>query len=131
MGEYKFNINGMSQDARQAAAEAARTTLKFKDGYGMELASDMLRARDIIVNQLEILGDSYDMTLGDLPSGHAAAEHYKEQRQRGHDALIKIRDHYQAHADHFIATEMLYRNTEERNAGRINPYKDGTATVSY
>lgn len=52
MGEYKFDINGMSPDARQDAAEAARTTLKFKDRYGMELAADMLRARDIIDKQL-------------------------------------------------------------------------------
>lgn len=131
MGEYKFDINGMSQDARQEAAEAARTTLKFKDGYGMELASDMLRARDIIDKQLSIVVRELDLSLGDLPSGREAAKHYKEQRQKAYDALGKIRDHYQGHADHFIATEMLYRNTEERNAGRINPYKDGTATVSY
>ncbi|SLC62322.1 Uncharacterised protein [Mycobacteroides abscessus subsp. massiliense] len=75
--------------------------------------------------------DTYDLSLGDLPSGHAAAEHYKAQRQEAVNALTKIRDHYQGHADHFIATEMLFRNTEERNAGRINPYKDGTATVGY
>lgn len=131
MGEYKFDINGMSQDARQEAANAARTTLKFKDGYGMELAGDMLRARDIINTQLQSVVDSQDIALGDLPSGHAAAEHYTEQRQKAFDALTKIRDHYQAHADHFIATEMLFRNTEERNAGRINPYKDGKATVGY
>ncbi|WP_100521101.1 hypothetical protein [Mycobacteroides abscessus] len=131
MGEYKFDINGMSQDARQEAAEAARTTLKFKDGYGMELAGDMLRARDIIDKQLKLVTNSQDLSLGDLPSGREAAEHYKEQRQQAYAALVKIRDHYQGHADHFIATEMLYRNTEERNAGRINPYKDGTATVSY
>lgn len=131
MGEYKFDINGMSQDARQEAAEAARTTLKFKDGYGMELAGDMLRARDIIDKQLAAVTREQDLSLGDLPSGHEAAKHYKEQRQKAYDALVKIRDHYQAHADHFIATEMLFRNTEERNAGRINPYKDGTATVAY
>ncbi|AMU25502.1 Hypothetical protein ERS075564_01518 [Mycobacteroides abscessus] len=131
MGEYKFDINGMSQDARQEAAEAARTTLKFKDGYGMELAADMLRARDIIDKQLKLVTNSQDLSLGDLPSGREAAEHYKEQRQQAYAALVKIRDHYQGHADHFIATEMLFRNTEERNAGRINPYKDGTATVSY
>ncbi|MBN7463006.1 hypothetical protein I3U64_22970 [Mycobacteroides abscessus subsp. abscessus] len=131
MGEYKFEINGMSQDARQEAAEAARTTLKFKDGYGMELAADMLRARDIIDKQLKLVTNSQDLSLGDLPSGREAAEHYKEQRQQAYTALVKIRDHYQGHADHFIATEMLFRNTEERNAGRINPYKDGTATVSY
>ncbi|CPR79189.1 hypothetical protein PP568_18540 [Mycobacteroides abscessus] len=131
MGEYKFDINGMSQDARQEAAEAARTTLKFKDGYGMELAADMLRARDIIDKQLKLVTNSQDLSLGDLPSGREAAEHYKEQRQQAYTALVKIRDHYQGHADHFIATEMLFRNTEERNAGRINPYKDGTATVSY
>ncbi|WP_078287873.1 hypothetical protein [Mycobacterium sp. D16R24] len=131
MGDYKFDINGMSTDARQDAAEAARTTLRFKDGYGIELAGDMLRARDMIDKQLRTVGDSYDLSLGDLPSGHAAAEHYKAQRQEAVNALTKIRDHYQGHADHFIATEMLYRNTEERNAGRINPYKDGTATVNY
>jgi hypothetical protein len=131
VGEYKFDINGMSQDARQEAAEAARTTLKFKDGYGMELAADMLRARDIIDKQLKLVTNSQDLSLGDLPSGREAAEHYKEQRQQAYTALVKIRDHYQGHADHFIATEMLFRNTEERNAGRINPYKDGTATVSY
>lgn len=131
MGEYKFDINGMSQDARQEAAEAARTTLKFKDGYGMELAADMLRARDIIDKQLKLVTNSQDLSLGDLPSGREAAEHYKEQRQQAYAALVKIRDHYQGHADHFIATEILFRNTEERNAGRINPYKDGTATVSY
>ncbi|TDZ76879.1 hypothetical protein DE4587_01965 [Mycobacteroides salmoniphilum] len=77
MGDYKFDINGMSTDARQDAAEAARTTLRFKDGYGMELAGDMLRARDMIDKQLRTVGDSYDLSLGDLPSGHAAAEHYK------------------------------------------------------
>lgn len=131
MGEYKFDINGMSQDARQEAAEAARTTLKFKDGYGMELAGDMLRARDIIDKQLAAVTREQDLSLGDLPSGHEAAKHYKEQRQKAYDALVEIRDHYQGHADHFIATEMLFRNTEERNAGRINPYKDGTATVAY
>ncbi|WP_078281652.1 hypothetical protein [Mycobacteroides franklinii] len=131
MGEYKFDINGMSQDARQEAAEAARTTLKFKDGYGVELAGDMLRARDIIVDQLALVNDGSDLSLGDLPSGRDAAKHYKEQRQNAVAALSKIRDHYQAHADHFIATEMLFRNTEERNTGRINPYKDGKATVGY
>ncbi|MBB4855774.1 hypothetical protein HNP40_003183 [Mycobacteroides chelonae] len=131
MGEYKFDINGMSQEARQDAAEAARTTLKFKDGYGMELAGDMLRARDIIDKQLSTVVRELDLALGDLPSGREAAKHYKEQRQKAYDALVKIRDHYQSHADHFIATEMLFRNTEERNAGRINPYKDGTATVGY
>ncbi|OAT69145.1 hypothetical protein AWB85_22595 [Mycobacteroides immunogenum] len=131
MGEYKFDINGMSSDDRQKAAEAARTTLKFKDGYGMELASDMLRARDMIVSQLEVIGSDHDLGLGKLPSGQAAADHYQQQRQKAVTALLKIRDHYQGHADHFIATEMLFRNTEERNAGRINPYKDGTATVAY
>lgn len=131
MGEYKFDINGMSSDARQEAAEAARTTLRFKDGYGIELAGDMLRARDIIVGQLEVIGSDHDLGLGELPSGQAAADHYRTQRQNAVTALTKIRDHYQGHADHFIATEMLFRNTEERNAGRINPYKDGTATVGY
>lgn len=131
MGEYKFDINGMSQDARQEAAEAARTTLKFKDGYGVELAGDMLRARDIIDKQLQSAFNTRDLALGDLPSGHEAAKHYADQRKKAFDALTKIRDHYQAHADHFIATEMLFRNTEERNTGRINPYKDGKATVGY
>ncbi|NGX07314.1 hypothetical protein [Mycobacteroides franklinii] len=131
MGEYKFDINGMSQDARQEAAEAARTTLKFKDGYGMELAGDMLRARDMIDKQLRTVGDTYDLSLGELQSGYAAVQHYQAQRQKTVAALTKIRDHYQGHADHFIATEMMFRNTEERNAGRINPYKDGTASVNY
>ncbi|OHU30481.1 hypothetical protein BKG76_01600 [Mycobacteroides franklinii] len=131
MGEYKFDINGMSPDARQEAANAARTTLKFKDGYGVELAGDMLRARDMIVSQLEVIGSDHDLGLGQLPSGQAAADHYQKQRQNAVSALLKIRDHYQSHADHFIATEMLFRNTEERNTGRINPYKDGKATVGY
>lgn len=131
MGEYKFDINGLSPDARQEAAEAARTTLRFKDGYGVELAGDMLRARDMVETQISAVSREQQLALGDLPSGHAAAQHYAEQRAAAVDALKKISAHYKSHADHFIATEMLFRNTEERNAGRINPYKDGTATVKY
>ncbi len=131
MGEYKFDINGMSPGDRQEAAEAARTTLRFKDGYGVELAGDMLRARDMVETQISAVSREQQLALGDLPSGHAAAQHYAEQRAAAVDALKKISAHYKGHADHFIATEMLFRNTEERNAGRINPYKDGTATVKY
>jgi len=131
VGEYKFDINGMSPDARQEAANAARTTLKFKDGYGVELAGDMLRARDMITDLLQSLDSDHGLKLGELESGRGAVQHYKLQRKNALAGLVKIRDHYQAHADHFIATEMLFRNTEERNAGRINPYKDGTATVGY
>lgn len=131
MGEYKFDINGMGPGARQEANEAARTTLHMKDGAGMDLASDMLRARDMITALLQNFDNDQALNLGELQSGRDAKQHYQRQRKNALAGLVKIRDHYQAHADHFIAAEMLIRNTEERNAGRINPYKDGTATVKY
>lgn len=132
MGDYEFDINGMDPVARERAADAARKIVNMADNAGHTLAADMLRARDHIDKALTgWMYLSFPDGWGDLPTGREVSKSYDNAHTQADVALRSMRATYQQMADHFLAMELLYLNTEERNGRRFNPYKDGTTKVHY
>ncbi|AMT70477.1 hypothetical protein [Mycobacteroides immunogenum] len=132
MGDYKFDINGMDPNARSDAADAASKIVHMSENAGHIQAADMLRARDHFDAALRQWGEPPSMEgWGDLPTGQDVSKQYQQSHQVTRGLLTSMRATCQQLADHFLAMEMLYLNTEERNGRRINPYKDGTTTVGY
>ncbi|MEU9806015.1 hypothetical protein [Mycobacterium sp. NPDC050853] len=132
MGDYKFDINGMDPKARADAADAAGKILHMSENAGHIQAADMLRARDHFDKALGDWGEAPSMEgWGDLPTGQDVGKQYRDSHEVTRGLLTSMRATCQQMADHFLAMEMLYLNTEERNGRRFNPYKDGTTTVGY
>lgn len=64
---YTFQLRDMDPQAREKAAGAAKKTLHMKDRAGAELAAPMLKARDIIDQELLALRNRQGLTFGNLP----------------------------------------------------------------
>lgn len=132
VGSYEFDINGMNDTARAEAADAASKILHMSENAGHIQAADMLRARDHFDTALRAWIEPPAMEgWGNLPTGEDVSKQYKESHQVTLGLLTSMRATCQQLADHFLAMEMLYLNTEERNGRRINPYKDGKTTVQF
>ncbi|CPV74952.1 Hypothetical protein ERS075581_01286 [Mycobacteroides abscessus] len=132
VGSYDFDINGMNPQARAEAADAASKILHMSENAGHIQAADMLRARDHFDKAIRDWNlPTYQEGWGDLPTGHKVSKDYQDAHQIVLGELTSMRATCQQMADHFLAMEMLYLNTEERNGRRFNPYKEGKTTVAY
>lgn len=131
MSGYTFQLRDMSTQDREKAAGAAKKTLHMKDGAGAELAAPMLKARDIIDNQLKALRRGRTgLTFGNLPTGDEVKKQYDERAEQAQSGLAAMRDQYQAFADHFIATELYFKKSDEEIAKMFDEGYGGTA-ISY
>lgn len=130
MSGYTFQLRDMNQQDREKAASAARKTLHMKDGAGAELAAPMLKARDIIDTQLRSLINRQGLTFGNLPTGDEVKKQYDERAEKAKAGLGKLRDQYQEFADHFIATELYFKKSDEEIAKMFDAGFGGTA-ISY
>lgn len=130
-GNYTFQLRDMAPEAREEAQSAAKNTLTMKDGAGAELAGPMLKARDIIDQHLLASGTGRgDLTFGELPTGGEVKAQFDARAQKAHARLTKLRDEYQALADHFIATELYFKKSDEEIAQMFDKGHAGTA-ISY
>ncbi|WP_234821286.1 hypothetical protein [Mycobacteroides abscessus] len=127
---YTFQLRDMDPQAREKAAGAAKKTLHMKDGAGAELAAPMLKARDIIDTQLRNLINRQGLTFGNLPTGDEVKKQYDERAEKAKAGLGQLRDQYQEFADHFIATELYFKKSDEEIAKMFDAGFGGTA-ISY
>jgi hypothetical protein len=127
---YTFQLRDMSPQDREKAAGAAKKTLRMKDGAGSELAAPMLKARDIIDTQLRSLINRQGLTFGNLPTGDEVKKQYDERAEKAKAGLGQLRDQYQEFADHFIATELYFKKSDEEIAKMFDAGFGGTA-ISY
>jgi hypothetical protein len=127
---YTFQLRDMDPQAREKAAGAAKKTLHMKDGAGAELAAPMLKARDIIDAQIKKQNRRQGLTFGALPTGDEVKAQYDERAQKANIGLAKLRDQYQEFADHFIATELYFKKSDEEIAKMFDAGYAGTA-ISY
>ncbi|CPV67147.1 hypothetical protein MM1S1540310_3979 [Mycobacteroides abscessus subsp. bolletii 1S-154-0310] len=130
MSGYTFQLRDMDPQAREKAAGAAKKTLHMKDGAGAELAAPMLKARDIIDTQLQAMLTRGDLTFGALPTGDEVKKQYDDRANQAKTGLAGLRDQYQAFADHFIATELYFKKSDEEIAKMFDAGYAGTV-ISY
>lgn len=130
MSGYTFQLRDMNQQDRDKAASAAKKTLHMKDGAGAELAAPMLKARDIIDTQLQAMLTRGDLTFGALPTGDEVKKQYDDRANQAKTGLAGLRDQYQAFADHYIATELYFKKSDEEIAKMFDAGYAGTA-ISY
>lgn len=131
MSGYTFQLRDMDPQARDKAAGAAKKTLHMKDGAGAELAAPMLKARDIIDTELRALGQGRSgLTFGKLPTGDEVKAQYDARAEKAKTGLGNLRDQYQGFADHFIATELYFKKSDEEIAKMFEAGYGGTA-ISY
>lgn len=102
----------------------------MKDGAGAELAAPMLKARDIIDTQLQAMLTRGDLTFGALPTGDEVKKQYDDRANQAKTGLAGLRDQYQAFADHFIATELYFKKSDEEIAKMFDAGYAGTV-ISY
>lgn len=131
MSSYTFQLRDMSPQDREKAASAAKKTLHMKDGAGAELAAPMLKARDIIDAELRALDKGRgSLTFGKLPTGDEVKAQYDTRANTAKAGLQKLSDEYQGFADHFIATELYFKKSDEEIAKMFDAGYSGTA-ISY
>lgn len=130
MSGYTFQLRDMDPQAREKVAGAAKKTLHMKDGAGAELAAPMLKARDIIDTQLQAMLTRGDLTFGALPTGDEVKKQYDDRANQAKTGLAGLRDQYQAFADHFIATELYFKKSDEEIAKMFDAGYAGTV-ISY
>lgn len=121
---YEFDMNGMSPEERERAAEGAQGIVHMEEGAGRIMAQKLLPARDLLDKALAAARRADQVTgFGDLPTGQDAAQHYKMQAAHAMTRIKKDRDEVQRDIDHFLAMELLYKNTDDYSAGNFGAYK--------
>lgn len=126
---YQFDMTGMSPEERERAAEGAQGIVHMEEGAGRTMAQKLLPARDLLNEALSALDNAkYVDGFGDLPTGHEVTQFYSDQAVHITSRIKKDRDDVQRDIDHFLAMELLYKNTDDYNAGNFSSYK---ASVVY
>lgn len=126
---YQFDMNGMSPEERERAAEAAQSIVHMEEGAGRIMAQKLLPVLDLLNDALRSAERAREVSgFGDLPTGDDATAHYKKQAVLAIVRITKDRDEVQRDIDHFLAMELLYKNTDDYNAGNFGAYK---ASVVY
>lgn len=126
---YQFDMNGMSPGERERAAEGAQGIVHMEEGAGRIMAQKLLPVRDLLDEALSVVEGLKNIDgFGDLPTGHDASRHYGAQAQHATTRIKKDRDDVQRDIDHFLAMELLYKNTDDYNAGNFAAYQ---ASVVY
>ncbi|MCA4749576.1 hypothetical protein H8Z55_17445 [Mycobacteroides abscessus] len=121
---YEFDMNGMSPEERERAASAAQSVVHMEEGAGRIMAQKLLPVRDLLNKALRSAERAREVSgFGDLPTGDDATEHYKKQAAHAIARITKDRDEIQRDIDHFLAMELLYKNTDDYNAGNFGAYK--------
>ncbi|PVB05054.1 hypothetical protein D2E98_07245 [Mycobacteroides abscessus] len=121
---YQFDMTGMSPEERERAAEAAQGILHMEEGAGRIMAQKLLPARDLLDKALSAARKAGEVSgFGDLPTGHDATRHYEQQSVHAITRIKKDRDDVQRDIDHFLAMELLYKNTDDYSAGNFGAYK--------
>ncbi|SHQ04741.1 Uncharacterised protein [Mycobacteroides abscessus subsp. abscessus] len=126
---YQFDMTGMSPEERERAAEGAQGIVHMEEGAGRIMAQKLLPVRDLLDKALAAARRADQVTgFGDLPTGQEATQHYKLQATHAVTRIKKDRDDVQRDIDHFLAMELLYKNTDDYSAGNFGAYK---ASVVY
>jgi hypothetical protein len=121
---YQFDMNGMSPEERERAAEGAQSILEMEEGAGRTMAAMLLPARDLLDEALAAADRANEVSgFGDLPTGHEVTQFYVNQATRVTTRIKKDRDDVQRDIDHFLAMELLYENQDDYNAGNFEVYK--------
>ncbi len=126
---YQFDMTGMGPEERERAAEGAQGIVHMEEGAGRTMAQKLLPARDLLNEALAALDNAKFVDgFGDLPTGHEVTQFYSDQAAHITTRIKKDRDDVQRDIDHFLAMELLYKNTDDYNAGNFGAYK---ASVVY
>lgn len=121
---YQFDMNGMSPEERERAAEAAQGIIHMEEGAGRIMAQKLLPVRDLLDKALSKAQQARRVDgFGDLPTGHDTTRHYEQQATHAITRITKDRDEVQRDIDHFLAMELLYKNTDEYSAGNFGAYQ--------
>lgn len=121
---YQFDMNQMSPEERERAAEAAAGVVHMEEGAGRIMAQKLLVARDLIQDALDTAeGLGHLEGFGDLPTGHDVTGFYEQQTAHLITRLMKDLDEVQRDIDHFLAMELLYKNTDDYSAGNFGAYQ--------
>lgn len=129
VNNYQFDMTGMSPEERERAAGAAQGILHMEEGAGRIMAQKLLPVRDLLNKALAAADKARRVDgFGDLPTGHDATQHYEQQALHAITRIKKDRDDVQRDIDHFLAMELLYKNTDDYSAGNFGAYQ---ASVVY
>ncbi|AWG50386.1 Uncharacterised protein [Mycobacteroides abscessus subsp. abscessus] len=126
---YQFDMTGMSPEERERAAEGAQGIVHMEEGAGRIMAQKLLPVLDLLNDALDAARKAKNVEgFGDLPTGKDATDHYRSQAEMARIRITKDRDEVQRDIDHFLAMELLYKNTDDYSAGNFGAYQ---ASVVY